>query len=749
MKALITLSRLTTGLVILLLISLESKPIIAQGIPQGINYQAAARNDQGEILANQTISAEVSLYLNSESEPPVYREIHETESNAYGIFNLTVGQGISLNEGTVSDFSEIDWTAGNYIMKIRADFGSNAYLNGMQELGSYTLLSVPYAFSAENALRADSLTGDISLTLAQLSDVNISTPADMQILAWDADTESWILTDPGGLPDVFVRRDGSSDLTGDWTITNNSLTLENGNLLVQNGTITSQTFQTNTGNSIHEFSNDPLLADSSDNKLSTQSALKAYIDNSTASGPWNYNSEAVFLRSEKKVGIGTNSPVEKLHISLLNNEGFLVEGDFGGGVNNYGAGTRMSFFASRGAFRAGGLDTQANYWDDVNTGDYSAAFGLDNNAGGDYSLVSGRNNLGYGMYTTVFGRDNQGIGNYSFAAGQNNTASGLYSFVSGKNNSASGKSASAMGNENFARGEYSLAAGYQTQTGKDNGTEGLGAFSFGENTRAEANGSMAGGKNNTTQGNYSVISGENNFISGSGDHGAVFGKNNNILAQYGTAAGNYLEVRTYAESIFGQYNANFSGSSGSWDNSDPLFILGNGTSTVDRSNAFIVMKSGETGIGIGNTKPTAMFQVGLNGDGTEALANAWNIHSDIRLKKDMQAIDSTSEKLSKLTAYYYFWKEGKDTSRQIGISAQELQSVFPELVSADKKGILSVNYPVLTAVLIQGFNEQQNEIEQLKIENQMLHKRMKALEAKQEELTEYIKAQANLKMTED
>jgi hypothetical protein len=51
---------------------------------------------------------------------------------------------------------------------------------------------------------------------------------------------------------------------------------------------------------------------------------------------------------------------------------------------------------------------------------------------------------------------------------------------------------------------------------------------------------------------------------------------------------------------------------------------------------------------------------------------------------------------------------------QIGLLAQDLQKVYPELVIADKKGTLGINYTGLVAVLVAAVKEQQIQIEELK-----------------------------------
>ncbi len=98
--------------------------------------------------------------------------------------------------------------------------------------------------------------------------------------------------------------------------------------------------------------------------------------------------------------------------------------------------------------------------------------------------------------------------------------------------------------------------------------------------------------------------------------------------------------------------------------------------------------------------------------------------SDKRFKKDVKQIDNALSKTLELNGYTYFWnkfaqkKNGVDgDSEQIGVIAQELEEVFPQLVKTDKDGYKAVNYAALSAVLIEAIKELNVEIEKLKTEN--------------------------------
>lgn len=94
--------------------------------------------------------------------------------------------------------------------------------------------------------------------------------------------------------------------------------------------------------------------------------------------------------------------------------------------------------------------------------------------------------------------------------------------------------------------------------------------------------------------------------------------------------------------------------------------------------------------------------------------------SDKRFKTNLKPLESVNEKLKKLHAYTYNFKtdaEFKDFNfsnrEQIGLIAQELQEVFPQLVNENRNGYLSVNYQGMIPVLLEGMKEQQSKIDSL------------------------------------
>ncbi len=87
--------------------------------------------------------------------------------------------------------------------------------------------------------------------------------------------------------------------------------------------------------------------------------------------------------------------------------------------------------------------------------------------------------------------------------------------------------------------------------------------------------------------------------------------------------------------------------------------------------------------------------------------------SDRRLKENISLLQNTLSKLDQLGGYNYNYKADEEKKKQIGVIAQELEKVFPELVNTDDRGYKMVNYQGLIPVLVQAIKEQQIEINQL------------------------------------
>ena len=92
--------------------------------------------------------------------------------------------------------------------------------------------------------------------------------------------------------------------------------------------------------------------------------------------------------------------------------------------------------------------------------------------------------------------------------------------------------------------------------------------------------------------------------------------------------------------------------------------------------------------------------------------------SDRRLKENVTPITNPIEKINQIGGYEYDWipMEGihENEGHDIGVIAQEIQEVLPEIVARRENGYLAVKYERIVALLIECVKEQQVQINELK-----------------------------------
>ena len=342
-----------------------------------------------------------------------------------------------------------------------------------------------------------------------------------------------------------------------------------------------------------------------------------------------------------------------------------------------------------------------------------------NRASGTGSVAMGFNNIA-GVNTADngnFGRDENNGGQAVF--GRASRATGPVSFASGYRNTASGTTSVAMGNFNYATGDSSVAIG------KESYAQGASAIAIGFKAHAAGGGSVALGQENVSWGTTNFTSGYQNIAGdvtaavGSGGSAVAMGKYNMATADasmalnratkatnqgatsmgLGTTANNLgmLAIGVNNDASIGDPNQQYYYTDGAV-NGLPIgvaFVIGNGdintqtnTAGANPSNAFVVKY-----------------------DGSATLAGDLTVNSDARLKSNIVSLGSTLAKLMQIDGKSYTMKSNEKENK-IGLLAQEILEVFPELVKAggDKNETLSVNYQGLIPVLINAIKEQQNQI---------------------------------------
>jgi hypothetical protein len=101
-------------------------------------------------------------------------------------------------------------------------------------------------------------------------------------------------------------------------------------------------------------------------------------------------------------------------------------------------------------------------------------------------------------------------------------------------------------------------------------------------------------------------------------------------------------------------------------------------------------------------------------DGAITASGDITAFSDARVKENVETLEGALDKTLKLRGVSYTRTDIEDKSTKIGVIAQEILEVVPEVVSQDENGMYAVSYGNITALLIEAIKEQQKQIDELK-----------------------------------
>ena len=116
----------------------------AQAPPEGINFQAIARDSAGNAINNcVNLNVKFSIWDSISGGSSVFTEMHyPISTNRYGLFTLIIGSN------NTSLFSAINWANGNKFLEVGVDTGGTSNFTSM---GRTQMVSVPYALYAKTA----------------------------------------------------------------------------------------------------------------------------------------------------------------------------------------------------------------------------------------------------------------------------------------------------------------------------------------------------------------------------------------------------------------------------------------------------------------------------------------------------------------------------------------------------------------------------------------------------------------------
>ena len=382
------------------------------------------------------------------------------------------------------------------------------------------------------------------------------------------------------------------------------------------------------------------------------------------------------------------------------------------------------------------------------SGFYTVAMGFKSTASGIASCAFGNQSIASGVYSFACGDGAKAVGARSIALGAFSNAQGAYSFAVGYSSTtgASATAATALGRETNASATYSTAIGYQSASsgiyslagGNVSTASGISSIALGDHANASANYSIALGRNVTASTQYAIAIG--NTTTASGDNSTAFGNQTTAVGKYSLAVGYGCTANAYASTAVGAYNV-VEGTPGSWVPTEPIFVVGNGTSSTSTSNSVTVYKDG-------TMKLKSNFYPELAGATLGTSSYKWNTvfatngtinTSDARLKDNIVDIAYGISDILKLKPISFFWKKNPEQGRKLGFIAQDVKPIISEVVDVgdDADKTLGINYTSFIPIIVKGMQDQQSiiekqqsQIDELLKANKLLLERLEKLENK-------------------
>jgi len=303
---------------------------------------------------------------------------------------------------------------------------------------------------------------------------------------------------------------------------------------------------------------------------------------------------ALFIHgSDGKIGLGTASPDEKLHIAgNMRLTGTFEDTDGHPGSSGQilsSTGSATDWITAPSAHdavtigTANGLSLSTQQMS-LSTATTSTAGAMSTTDKTKLDKIASNSTTASGIFSTAMGNFTTASGSNSTAMGQGTTASGSNSTAMGYYTEASSYLTTAMGHETTSNGQISTAMGDGTTS------SGYVSTAMGQVTKAIGDASTAMGQGTTANG---VVS-------------TAIGKASKANGNVSTAMGFDTDADSYASVVLGRYNVG-GGTADSWVSVDPLFEIGIGADGSNKENAMTVLKNGN--VGVGTATPSAKLDV--------------------------------------------------------------------------------------------------------------------------------------------
>ena len=212
------------------------------------------------------------------------------------------------------------------------------------------------------------------------------------------------------------------------------------------------------------------------------------------------------------------------------------------------------------------------------------------------------------------------------------------------------------------------------------------------------------GQNNTATGYFTLH--YNNTGVGNSATG-IYSLHNNISGSYNSAIGYHSLI----SNISGSYNTAFGykAMASAVDATNQTVIGYEATGQAD--NSVVLGNENVTAVYMGEDSGAKIYAGEGSFTGNITIGGNVVVSSDARLKANIMSLGSTLAKLLLIDGKTYTTR--RDGKQKIGVLAQDIQNVFPELVSQDDDKMLAVNYQGLIPILINALKEQDAKISRL------------------------------------
>lgn len=705
----------------------------------GINYKALIKDDSGNVMANTSVAVKFQI-LESDAQVNVYEELHSPTTNENGIIIVNIGEGTIIS----GVFEAVNWGNNNHYLNVKIDSGS-----GFVNLGTIQFSAVPYAFHAKKATNVKGL-----------EPINESHGIGWRLV--DRNSDNYDNIGANAIDFSFIDNPNLGlGATGNYSFS-----------LGYNGTASGE-HALAFGNQNYAL-NDYVIAFGNNNNVSGL--------NSTAIGAINQVSGNYAFAAGLQNIASKNYTIAIGYTTIASGESAVAMGQntTASGESSTALGRNTEALGANSVAMGRGAEAQ---------GDFSFAFGDESEAQGNHSIAMGDDSFATNDYAVAIGRDTYASGQSAFSAGYNTQASGDYSVAMGWETKASKNRSTALGYKTLASGVSSTALGNITIA------SGTSATALGDYSEASGNYSIATGSFTEASGTASTALGNSTIASGV--ISTAMGIGSIASGNYSTAIGNYTVASSFSETTVGMYNTGIApNSSTQWNSNDRLFVIGNGSSYTNRSNALTVLKNGN--VGIGTSIPQELLHISggrlrigneiIEDGGNDVLAfgsslvpltdaadrlggpnrrwfdvyaaNGMIQTSDRRSKTNITNLDYGLTEVLKMQPVSFNWKNKSNPDTKLGLIAQDLQALIPEVVHShvwekdEKTGVLAkrelnrlgVYYSDLVPVLIKALQQQQQIINNQKTEIINLSisvDNLKHLEARVKQIESQIQAANN------